>query len=75
MDIDRQIAEKVMGWKIIKYDDGSFQRTPTSFTGNGWQPSTRIDHAFEVVEKMIKDNKCSFDMTYHCELGWRAVFS
>lgn len=64
-DIDRQIAEKVMGWN---YEQGSPYRgeramwcTPMTDEKrcglgqkfvDGWKPSTNIAHAFEVVERM-----------------------
>ena len=73
MDINRKIAEKVMGWKfktINDYtpfrhvvDDGGYilngrvWKFLTGFNSFVWNPAERTDHAFEVVEKML-------------ELGW-----
>ena len=57
-NIDRQIAEKIMGWTRVNpslcwWDRKTEQ--PTKYLKTGWRPSTTIAHAFEVVEKMAKD--------------------
>ena len=47
MNIDREIAEKVMGW-------GKWTCDTILNGGVAWNPSTDIKQAFEVVEKMRK---------------------
>ena len=59
-EIDRQIAEKVMGWRPFfinkipaswyKEDIGGL--CELQYKDPKWRPSTNIAHAFEVVEKM-----------------------
>ena len=59
-EIDRQIAEKVMGWskpskgRYWEEDspDGSRYMQHGATFGVVWQPSVNIAHAFEVAEKM-----------------------
>lgn len=45
MNINREIAEKVMGWDGYKAD---------MLMGDGWSPSTNIQHTIEVEEEMAK---------------------
>ena len=66
MNIDREIAEKVMGW-------GAWVCETIYNGGVPWHPSTDIKQAFEVVEKMGESN-FTFSFwnsdfikgTYHC---------
>ena len=62
-DIDRQIAEKVMGWHLSCLEGFWKNRcgveiytNPEKAVGetllNPWQPSTNIAHAFELAKKM-----------------------
>ncbi len=58
LEIDRQIAEKVMGWKV---EEGSVPCWIMMWVGTdryipfrSFSPSTNIAHAFEVVEKLQK---------------------
>ncbi len=67
-EIDRQIAEKVMGWWIDDilghyYWESNDSDCFTVRLFRDWQPSTNIAHAFEVVEKLhlVAD----FFLTYH----------
>jgi hypothetical protein len=99
-ELDRLVAEKVMGWmrKSFQEYDGS-DKYP-AFTvwrwadkegkplhpcdGNGpwqWSPSTRIDHAWEVVEKMGQDEQTCVDFydeledtTNDTQPGWALMF-
>ncbi len=51
-DIDRQVAEKVMGWKDLwSAPNGDLLTTHSS----AWSPSTNIAHAFEVRDKIKKE--------------------
>jgi len=84
MDLDRWIAENVMGW----YFRGTYYKTsPESkfieqWTDH-WHPTTDIAQAFEVVEKM-RENDFWFSLSYKTERindrtheldpGWYARF-
>ena len=50
-DIDRQIAEKVMGW----YQTISGTWHPSNYWVQDFTPSTNIAHAWQVVEKLVKE--------------------
>ena len=58
-ELDALVAEKVMGWKE-EFDglnmrwtlDGERWAGDSGYV-NGWSPSTRISHAWQVVEKML----------------------
>jgi hypothetical protein len=98
-ELDRLVAEKVMGWKRMSYH----QTQPTNkyymdrheltfwwYDKNGrevflaessdcidcgtdipaWSPSTRTDHAWEVVEKLRDDNFSIEENGTH----WKARF-
>lgn len=54
-DIDRQVAEKIMGWKASKYPYLSYYDKDGNdiILMEDWQPSTNIAHAFEVIDKLI----------------------
>ena len=75
-EIDRQIAEKVMGWEWVEFREryphadrdywcivGDIARTYVRSAKN-WTPSTNIAHAFEVVDKMDEDG---FDYRILCD--------
>ena len=54
-DIDKQIAEKVMGWSVVEVpDDGSYIIKENNFRYPQYpfDPSTNISRAWLVVEKM-----------------------
>jgi len=82
MDIDREIAEKVMGWTFNEHIGWT---TPVSttcrkitgyaaifndMTLKAWCPSTDIAQALQVVEKMREQNWC-FDLAVGHN-KWRA---
>jgi hypothetical protein len=50
-EIDRLVAEKVMGWKADFRDD-VYENSPRRWLVSGWRPSTDIAAAWEVVEKL-----------------------
>lgn len=58
--LDRLVAEKAMGWKIDNKDDPAFPliRKSNDMTDwielAGWQPTTNIQQAMMVVDKMIE---------------------
>ena len=58
MDIDREIAEKVMGW--VRVLDGHDDRyapkdDPNAYAASyDWSPSTNIKHAMAVEAEMFK---------------------
>jgi len=70
--IDQEIAEKVMGWKSYYSKYGKEWCEPDSkipvvgivkILANDWHPSTSISDAWQVVEKM-KKNQYSFSLNY-----------
>ncbi|HEY8542624.1 MAG TPA: hypothetical protein VIL29_09590 [Pseudothermotoga sp.] len=70
-EIDRLVAEKVMGWEPY-YDDGDLISFITDagslfFSDDDeceWNPTTTIQHAWQVVEKLI-DNGYDFTIYNH----------
>lgn len=68
--IDRQIAEKVMGWKphnkdtrLTWKDNKGEERllTGTSLTNSEWSPSTCLNDAWEVIE-YLKEKGVAFSL-------------
>ena len=69
-DIDKQIAEKVMGWEKRQahfhpsnptyWFDGDERQMITA----AWSPSTNIAHAWQVVEKMRTIHFKWFEMAH-----------
>ncbi len=51
-DIDKETAEKVMGWKVD--DLGTFDKNGVWENIDDWLPSTNIEHAMEVEAEMFK---------------------
>jgi hypothetical protein len=64
-NINKAIAEKIMGWEAFKDDDGTIISWVTEYgnlffsddEGSEWQPSTDMADAWQVVEKMAEDNE------------------
>lgn len=66
-ELDALIAEKVMGWKVFRNgehgphrweaetDRGTLRVIDSSYSGDGFSPSTDIAAAWEVVEKVRKE--------------------
>ena len=55
-DIDRQIAEKIMGW--IPNEDGDWNTKDGHWCGyynHEWHPSTNITQALQAMEEIIND--------------------
>ncbi len=84
-DIDREVAEKVMGWRFQPHlGAGTYNVAHDQIRwANDWSPSTRIDHAWEVVEKLRHRAPghdqytlmWGFELTWHNEDGcWYASF-
>lgn len=71
MDLDKEVAEKVMGWT---YSNGDYYRVIMDYykkytlgsqlicDESEFKPSTRIAHAWNVVKEM-KKHKFRFDMS------------
>lgn len=55
MDLDRWIAENVMGW--VPHGDWCYENHPDNvlILSSDWHPTRNIQQAFEVVEKMRED--------------------
>jgi len=76
-EISLLVAEKVMGWQHLV--DGSYSDEPYYFIDAihepryievaKWQPTTRIDQAWQVVEKMVADG---WGISIHDD--WLVVF-
>lgn len=61
-EIDKEVAEKVMGWRWSKPDEqGAMYNHPNAI---GFKPSTDISDAWLVVEKMIE--KCFTHCDFRC---------
>ncbi len=59
-EIDKEIAEKVMGWGWSKPDEqGAMYNHPNAI---GFEPSTDIQDAFLVVEKIISREGWEYDI-------------
>lgn len=67
-ELDALVAERVMGWKVFRNgehgshrweaetDRGTLRVIDSSYSGDGFSPSTDIAAAWEVVEKMRDDH-------------------
>jgi len=74
-DIDRQIAEKVMGWKYYYkkngYSDPEYRDAKNIFVADvyGWHPTSNIEQAMMVLERMIElgYGDCSLIRMYKTE--------
>ena len=75
-EIDRKIAERVMGWLphfrntafYVKKEEATKVLGKRTQDVSDWKPSTRIDHAFEVVEKMLESGH-TFQLEYYYSIG------
>lgn len=85
-ELDAQVAEKVMGWKrdfrLSKSHSEAWRVVAEGdVTGQfiqplSWSPSTSIEAAWEVVEKMQDtDRKFQIESSTGCNGKWGAVFS
>lgn len=54
-DIDREIAEKVMGWEVEEYHGFNVYRKNNTESVHNWHPSYNIKQAFEVVTHTLGD--------------------
>ena len=76
-EINRKLAEKVMGWHLVCIDIGDKwfdDNNNIKIIGN-WNPYENISQAFEVVER-IEMRGYYFKLTHWCELevGFRWVW-
>lgn len=85
-EMDRLIAEKVMGWRLFNYEtdepaidhlssDGCAWRDAQGrdgFDGEAWKwaPSADIAHAWEVVEKMEDDHEWRIENDQGEQFPW-----
>ena len=53
-EIDRQIAEKIMGWKLV-LPSRQYQGPKHALFEEEWQPSTKIAHAMQALKMFEKD--------------------
>lgn len=76
--IDRQIAEKIMGWIYNKGKKTLIEPDSLdNYPGIGikhWSPSTNIAHAWQVIERMRTTHFKWFEMT-HRPNGYVCNFS
>jgi len=77
--LDKECAEKVMGWYQEKYPNNTWWFEPTSegHTSiamiNHWHPTANISQAFEIVNKMIADGWVDTALIYD-NSEWLAEF-
>lgn len=58
IEINKLIAEKVMGWQVVEYENIGLVEVETEdemFYLHEFQPSTNIKDAWEVIEKLQVD--------------------
>lgn len=54
-EMDRLVAEKVMGWELCEHNGLLWKEEPESWGDQTpWTPSTNIAHAWEVVESLVR---------------------
>jgi hypothetical protein len=87
MDIDREVAERVMGWKLYdpssQFADGLDHSSWTMKDHklwykprNEWRPSTNIAQAFKVVEKLAELGWIGIEIRRGCVSGkWEMTWS
>lgn len=75
-EMDRLVAEKVMGWHARGFDgkrhdwyDGHDFIRGWSY----WNPSTNIAHAWEVVVERMRDHSRFFNVCQRLEVCWCEV--
>ncbi|UAT29475.1 hypothetical protein K7T73_12780 [Bacillus badius] len=89
-EIDRLVAEKVMGWEPNLDDDGTVLSYDTEFGNlffyddneNDWSPSVNIQDAWKVVDEMRANREFrfelvtteSFSLNYKCRFRLDDVF-
>lgn len=77
-EMDRLIAEKVMGWKEYHCEGGytdtsGYIRITDKWASdeNSFHPSTNIANAWEVVEEIVADRQDSaFELFFRGKDGW-----
>lgn len=69
-EIDRAVAEKVMGWKE---GETGLLWTPTYHTIAEWSPSTSIEQAFEVITKWREEGDGQSWAWIEIDAGGRAT--
>jgi len=81
-EMDRLVAEKVMGWRLPDQDDSEYRwlddhGNPTdyavesSYNWSVWSPSRNIAHAWEVVERLkMRSADQDLHIEHHKDSGW-----
>ncbi len=85
LDMDRRIAEKVMGWTWPlehRLRENASQEEECSLCGwatwqdhrpcDGWSPTTNIAHAWEVVERL---RHCAVVLRIDPHMGWTVALT
>lgn len=57
-EMDALIAEKVMGWRYNSLGDAWIRKNTLALGCEKFQPSTKIEHAWFVVEKLCNETGC-----------------
>lgn len=74
-NIDSLVAQLVMGWEYEEHRSGAGWKNEHGFYShrvNCWNPSTRLEQAWTIVEKLNYDQK---DLVWHVgEQQWCFVF-
>ena len=67
--IDRLVAEKVMGWKLVTYGTDKYlkRENGSAFKFEKWSPTNNITDAWKVVDK-IKESRFSIRKRFITEL-------
>ena len=81
-ELDALVAEKVMGWQVLNYDNGTtliierdkdgvvfpyqLDEGETAEQGIWWSPSTRMNEAWEVVEKLQEFGERGYSKMLEC---------
>jgi hypothetical protein len=73
MDIDKEIAEKVMGWSEKEYSN-IVAVLDSGFCRQKWSPSTNMNTAMKIVERLYEIGWTEFSLDRD-NIGWEASFS
>jgi hypothetical protein len=83
MDIDKEIAEKVMGIKALLDTDNKCRKVELLEDGREaliyhpeslFNPSTNISDAWLVVEKMQQERNLCIELAHYSGIGYRCGF-
>lgn len=82
IELDSLIAKKVMGWEVHPRNTAHYATKPIGKPGDDygprfideWKPSKNIAHAWEVVEKLAKDDHDKVMIVIRYDDGARAAY-